>query len=345
MRRFLVMVACAVAAAAAGAPLWGPLPLAAQGQSAAKARPHPTTVQVQVSTDDTADADHEDSSADSGDNSDDDAPATVSKADGDSRTITIGRQFHPTRDATAPMAVNVSYGGGSMVVRPADQEWLYNVRMSYSPRSMTPAVHFDTAARTLRVGSSSINFGPGHDKSADLRLDLARGVPMDVKVEFGAGDVNMQFGGLSVRALSISTGASDATVAFDSPNAIDMDHLKLEVGAAGFKATGLGNARVRNITVAAGVGDVDLDFGGHWTSDIALDLSSALGAVHVHVPTGVVVDHPSSKVIVGSMDDNTDGATGAGSPQTPGGSLYHLRVHGTTAFGAIEFDRHVGAKD
>ena len=243
------------------------------------------------------------------------------------------------------MSVSVSYGGGSMVVRPADQAWLYNVHMSYSPRTMTPAVHFDTAARTLRVSSSSINFGPGHENSGDLRLDLARGVPLDFKVEFGAGDVNMQFGGLSVRNLSISTGASDATVAFDSPNAIDMDNFKLEVGAAGFKATGLGNARVRNITVAAGVGNVDLDFGGHWTSDIALDLSSALGAVHVHVPTGVVVDHPSSKVIVGAMDDNTDGATGAGSPQTPGGPLYHLRVRGTTAFGAIDFDRHVGARD
>lgn len=361
MKHILVMLVCAVVATAAGV-RWdarhgaiaaltrGPATVGAQQATKPKAGgPHTTkSVHIQVSTDDRAEADADSSSSASSDDqedaSDDDSSTPAASSDA-ARTVTISRQFRPSRDATAPLSVNLSYGVGSLTLQPADPSWLYNVRMSYKPEQMTPSVHFDTATHSLRINSSSITVGPGHHDSGDLQVGLARGAPLDMRVEFGAGDLSMQFGGLALRSLWLSTGASDASIAFDSPNTVDMDRLKLEIGAAGFKATGLGNARVKAISVEAGVGDVDLDFGGHWTNDITLELTSALGAVHVHVPQGVIVDHPASKVFIGSMDDNTGGSTGAGSPQKPGGPLYHLRVSGTTALGAIDFDRHVGAKD
>jgi hypothetical protein len=261
------------------------------------------------------------------------------------RTVVTGRQIHAARDTAAPMHVKVVYGVGTLHVAPADAPWLYNVHMAYDQPDKEQTIRFDTASRTLAIGGgpdNDIHIGKRNDSDdSDLRVGLARGVPLDLRVEFGAGDAVLQLGGLSLSNLAVSTGASDATVRFDAPNPIVLDRLKFEVGAAGFKAVNLGNARAKTLIVEAGAGDVDLDFGGHWTNDVTLDLTAALGAVHVHVPRGVVLDQTGSKVVIGSTEDHTGGESGAGGPQTAGGPLYHLRVNGTATLGSINYDRQV----
>jgi hypothetical protein len=300
---------------------------------------------VTVSTD-TA-ADDNDNDNDSADDSDDDnSPAAASAGNHGIRTLVTGRQIHAARDTAAPMHVKITYGVGTLHVAPADAPWLYNVHMAYNQPDKEQTIRFDTASRTLAIGggreSNDIHIGKRNDSDdSDLRVGLARGVPLDLRVEFGAGDAVLQLGGLSLSNLAVSTGASDATVRFDAPNPIVLDRLKFEVGAAGFKAVNLGNANARSLIVEAGAGDVDLDFGGHWTNDVTLDLTAALGAVHVHVPRGVVLDPTSSKIVIGSTEDHTGGTSGAGGPQTAGGPLYHLRVNGTATLGSINYDRQV----
>jgi hypothetical protein len=293
---------------------------------------------------DASDDDNDNNAAD--DNDDDNSPAAASGGDHAVRTLVTGRQFHAARDTAAPLHVKVTYGVGTLHIAPADAPWLYNVHLAYDQPDKEQNIRFDTASRTLAIGGGSqsdeIHIGKHNDtQDSDLRLGLARGVPLDLRVEFGAGDAVLQLGGLSLSNLAVSTGASDATVRFDAPNPIVLDRLKFEVGAAGFKAINLGNANARSLIVEAGAGDVDLDFGGHWTNDVTLDLTAALGAVHIHVPRGVVLDPTGSKVVIGSTEDHTGGASGAGGPQTAGGPLYHLRVNGTATLGSIDYDRQV----
>jgi hypothetical protein len=299
-----------------------------------------------VAVTDTGANDNDDDNDKADDNDDDNSSAAASAGTHAMRTLVSGRQIHAGRDSAAPMHVKVTYGVGTLHVSPADAPWLYNVRLAYDQPDKDQTVRFDTVSRTLAIGggqeSNDIHIGKRNDSDdSDLRLGLARGVPLDLRVEFGAGDAVLQLGGLSLSNLAVSTGASDATVRFDAPNPIVLDRLKFEVGAAGFKAINLGNARAKSLIVEAGAGDVDLDFGGHWTNDVTLDLTAALGAVHVHVPRGVVLDQTGSKVVIGSTEDHTGGASGAGGPQTAGGPLYHLRVNGTATLGSIDYDRQV----
>jgi hypothetical protein len=305
---------------------------------------------VSASMDTAGDADDNDSDNDKPDNDNDDdshAPAASQHgSDRGMRTVTIGRQFRAARDTATPMHVKVVYGVGSLHIAPADAPWLYNVHLAYNRPDKAQNIQYDTVAHSLAIGggpkSDNISIGKRNDtEDSDLRVGLARGVPLDVRVEFGAGDAVLQLGGLSVQDLEVSTGASDATVRFDTPNPIVLDRLKFEVGAAGFKAIGLGNAHARMLDVEAGAGDVDLDFSGRWNGDMTVDLTAALGAVHIHVPPGVVLESTGGKVVIGSSDDRTGGTSGAGGPQTPGGPLYHLRVHGTATLGSIEYDRQV----
>ena len=90
----------------------------------------------------------------------------------------------------------------------------------------------------------------------------------------------------------------------------------------------------------AGVGDVDLDFGGAWNQDVALSVQVALGSVRLHVPRDVgvrlEVDRLLASVDAGDLEkrgdayysDNWDRAT------------RRLRITSKTTFGSLRFDRN-----
>lgn len=293
----------------------------------------------------------DDDDRDTDDQQDDDDQHTVvmprAHDDAGQRSVDDGRLLRPGRDTASPMHVDVTYSMGTLSLEPADGRWLYDVRLNYRSSQEAPRITYDTATRTLRVSGTkhgddvNIDFGdhPSHDRGdEDLHVALAKHVPLDLALHFGAGDATAQLGGLSVEQLTMETGAADVTVSFSSPNPTTLQDMDLKVGAADFEATGLGNAHVRHMNVRAAAGNVDLDFGGRWTGDATLDLKAAIGAVHIHVPTGVVVDlSPSGgKAIIGSVDNSANGPT---TPQTPGGPIYHLHVHSTAALGAIDIDR------
>jgi hypothetical protein len=283
-----------------------------------------------------------DSDSDSDDDDDHDAAtAVLPHGHGSVRTVEIARTLHAARDTGALLHVDVSYATGSLSVSPVDGPWLYDVRVSYRPQTSMPRVSFDSAGHALHVSGSKngdIQFTFGdHNSHADddLHVALGRKVPLDLSIVFGGGDVTAQLGGLSIQRLKLHAGAADAHLAFNDPDPIPLDDLDLKIGAAGFQATGLGNAHVRHMTVQAAAGDIDLDFGGRWTGDATVSIEAALGAVHVHVPRNVEVDQHNSKVVIGSMGDGPGPATA----ETPGGPIYHLRLTSTTSLGSIDFDR------
>ena len=289
-------------------------------------------------SDDTMDMDDEN------DNDDDsDTPSRGmhdAHAGGGQRTVDVSRMLRPARDTIAPLDVHVAYGAGTLSVLPIDGPWLYDVRLNYVPGHESPSIAFDASSHSLNVGTGkkddiNIDFDNHHGHGGDeLRLALARKVPLNLDLTFGAADATAQLGGLSVRHLIIQTGAADAKVAFNSPDPVPLEELDIKTGAASFEAKGLGNAHVQHMTVKGIASDVDLDFGGQWTSDATLDMKAALGAVHIHVPQNVVVDAPGHKTMIGSYD-NSAGEAAPG----PNGKVYHLRIASKAALGSVEIDR------
>jgi hypothetical protein len=188
--------------------------------------------------------------------------------------------------------------------------------------------------------------------------------------EVGAADVKIDLGGLAVNRLTLETGAADATLAFSSPNAIPMQAMILKVGAAGFKATGLANARCSHIMLKAGIGDWDLYFDGQWTGDITLDAKIGLGSLTIHVPDDVRIDQ-NANVVLGAvtghlnatadtasdddeMDDDDSASTAArtharshahaqSQPSTP--AAHTLHIVGSATLGEIEFDHKLAGED
>lgn len=201
------------------------------------------------------------------------------------RTVTMSRQV----TSTEPLDVRVSYGAGRFRVRSADGDALYRMHLRYDEEAYEPMA--ELADGRLRLGVDvirrSIHLGKGD--RGEMDLELGTGVPMDLKLDFGAVRADVDLGGLSLTDLRLSTGASDARVDVSRPNPVRMGRAELQVGAADFTARHLGNLNTERIAVSAGVGDVTLEFTGEWRRDARVSVDMGLGSLRLRFPEGLGV--------------------------------------------------------
>ena len=217
------------------------------------------------------------------------------------------------------------------------------MQLRYDDERTRPVHEYDPVARSATLGVEGQNIRLArhfNEKNAgEMRLGLSNAVPLDLDLELGATQARVDAGGLALNNLRVVTGAADAVLDFSAPNKARMRHLDVNLGAAGFAITNLGNANVAAIRVDGGVGRVDLDFGGAIQQDVSVDANVALGKLTLHVPEDVGIrvevqrllasfDHPGLyKRGNAYYSDNWDTAK------------VRIRVRAETVFGAIEIDR------
>lgn len=202
------------------------------------------------------------------------------------RTVTMSRQASGQQE----LRVQVEYGAGTFTVRPAEQGLLYRMQLRYDEETFEPRA--ELSGSRLRLGVEGIRKGMRLGRKyegGEMDLTLARGIPMDLDLEFGAVRADLDLGGLSLTDLDLSTGASESTVDVSEPNPVSLRSASFEVGAADFTARRLGNLNARTISVDAGVGSVSLWFDGTWLQDADVDIQMGLGSLELHLPEGLGV--------------------------------------------------------
>jgi hypothetical protein len=202
------------------------------------------------------------------------------------RTVTMSRQISGEDD----LRVRVSYGAGRFTVGPAEKGVLYRMQLRYDEEVFEPRTVYEGNRLELGVEGvgKSIRIGKGRS-GGEMDLRLARGVPMDLDLEFGAVKAELDLGGLSLTELSLSTGASESVVDVSEPNPESMGTASFEVGAAAFTARHLGNLNAEHLRVDAGVGEVRLWFTGEWRQDATVFVDMGLGALELRFPEGLGV--------------------------------------------------------
>ncbi len=199
------------------------------------------------------------------------------------RTVTMSRQLSDN-DA---VRVFVEYGAGHLKVRSVDESLLYRMNLRYDEDSFEPIADF--SGDRLRVGVESTRRGirvTGRH-SGELELELARGVPMDLDLKYGAVRADIDLGGLALTDLTLKTGASESIVDISEPNPARMRRATFEVGAAEFTVNNLGNLNAERIELDAGVGSITLGLGGRWQRDAHLSIDMGLGTLELRVPEGL----------------------------------------------------------
>lgn len=255
------------------------------------------------------------------------------------RSMESARQLRDTASRT----VRVRYGAGKLDIQHAAAPLLYSMEMRYDAERTEPINEYDAAARTLRVGIREGKSSFGRDtEGGRMRLALTRAVPLALYMELGAVEADLNLTGLALSSLQVQSGASDARIRFDSLNPVRMRALSIKVGAAHVRANELANANAEEIQVEVGVGSVELDFGGQWSSDIRLDLQLALGGASIRVPSEVGIRIEMDKFLVSFQHDGLEKRGDAYYSSNWDTARHRLRVRSRTAFGKIEVERTGG---
>ena len=203
----------------------------------------------------------------------------------DWRTTSIMRQ-HTGEQA---LDVEIGYGAGTLTVEPSDGPMLYQASLRYDANGFEPVAEYTNGRLRLGVDNHDrMDMGDHEDdEGGRMALRLGRGVPLDLDFEFGAALAEIELGGLSVRRLELSTGASETRVRFSERNPIRMESLTIDVGAADFAMRGIGNANARKIRLNGGVAEMELDFSGAWSGDTHLEADFGLGSLTLRIPRDV----------------------------------------------------------
>jgi len=178
--------------------------------------------------------------------------------------------------------VEIEYAAGQLTLAPAPRGTLYRANMRYDATAFTPRMTF--AGNRFRVGVDGGNVRGRNLKSGTLDLRLSPDVPVDLDLEFGAAEANIELGGLRIRNAHIATGASSTTLTVSAPNLDTCRQLTIQVGAAKFEANRLGNLNAQRLEVEGGVGEIILDFTGTWRTNMNATVEMGLGSLTLRVP-------------------------------------------------------------
>jgi len=195
------------------------------------------------------------------------------------------------RDASERVRVSLNMGAGDLKVSSGTQK-LMQAYFNYNVPDLKPETHFSTAGGIgdLRVEQPSHHTQIGNMKYEwDLRMSGL--VPLDIHVNFGAGQAQLDLGGLDLRSVQIDMGVGQLVMDLRGNPKHDYN-VKVNGG--------VGEATVRlpaNIGIDArasgGIGDISVrglrKEAGHWVNGaynepgvkIRLDVHGGVGSIRL----------------------------------------------------------------
>jgi hypothetical protein len=135
----------------------------------------------------------------------------------------------------------------------------------------------------------------------EMDLKLAKGKPFRLKLKSGAGDCNLDLGGLPIKDFVIKQGAGQTKLTFSARNPEVMDSLEFKLGAGNLVASHLLNANFKRLLIEGGAGSYSLGFEGELVHEATVEIKSAVSSTDVYIPKGIAVKVLADRAL-GSVD-------------------------------------------
>ena len=201
---------------------------------------------------------------------------------------------NPESDETR---LTISFGAGKLTLSPGSEgKNLVDGTAIYNVQDLKPQIQKD--GNSIEIKQGDFHRLPAFEDMKnewDLKLSDS---PLDLTVQAGAYEGDLELGGLALRSLTVRDGASDVDLSFLEPNQTEMSILRYETGASNVKLTGLANANFSTLTFSGGAGDYTLDFSGELQQDAVVTIEAGFGNLSLVVPedTHAVVTVESAAV-------------------------------------------------
>jgi hypothetical protein len=115
-------------------------------------------------------------------------------------------------------------------------------------------------------------------------VELSPQADLALELNLGAGEADLDLGGLRITSLRLETGASRANVRFSAPNRARCQSAVFAAGAADLAIYRLGNSRCEAVKVEGGIGKLTLDFGGALEATQKAQITLAMGELRLRLP-------------------------------------------------------------
>jgi hypothetical protein len=180
--------------------------------------------------------------------------------------------------------LSLSFGAGELKLS-SGAEGLVEGSALYNVREMKPEVIKNGA--NIEINQDNFEGIPpfnGMKNQWDLQLGST---PMELTIDAGAYEGNMELGGLALKSLTMKDGAASVNLSFSEPNLIEMSELSYSTGASEVKLNSLGNANFSKFDFDGGAGSYTLDFSGELQRDASVKVNTGLSDLTIIIPEGV----------------------------------------------------------
>lgn len=255
------------------------------------------------------------------------------------RTIESARQLTNTDETK----VTLTFAGGKFELSPLPGQLLYQMQLHYDEQAADAVHEFNAAGHQLTLGMSRSEMGwhalramKKNDSGASMTVGINPAVPVDLSLELGGTEADIELGGMRVKTLRLKMGLAGGKVAFSSPNMIVMDELSLDVGMGGVAFENLGNANVSQININGGMDGVSLDFGEKVMHDVKINADVAFGGLKIQVPSTAGVMIQADTKLASFKPQGFTKMNGAWFTPNWNQSSTHVTIVANAAFGGLE---------
>jgi len=191
------------------------------------------------------------------------------------------------------LRAEIEYAAGRVHVGPSKGGGLYEMNLRYDPSRFRPIGEFG-ADEVVRLGAEAI--GRGGFRIGRRRLlpqtaeiGFAPEAALELRMVLGAGDAELDLGGLRLQGLRLWSGASRSTVRFGEPNPVPCGSAEFKSGAGELIIEEAGNSGCPDWRFEGGVGSIQIDLSGAWRGDPSMHLTLAVGGVVFKAPADMGV--------------------------------------------------------
>ena len=193
----------------------------------------------------------------------------------------------PLPNGNDPVHLKLAIDTGELSINPGATDALVQGKITYNVKDFKPQVLTQGNTIIIQQGEAGFKGLPDFPGEFNNVWDLKLGQkPIDLAINTGATDSQLELGGLSLLGLTITQGASNFKLSFLQPNLVEMTGLTVSTGAGNLTLAGLANAHTSRIDFKSGFGTSTLDFTGNLQSDLFVYIDGAAGNIHIIVPQG-----------------------------------------------------------
>lgn len=213
----------------------------------------------------------------------------LSFRDSDSENLVIEQLAVPVPE-NLPAQVVLQFGAGELNISPGGATPLIAGTARYDIEELKPQLN--VRGNDIRLSSGELDempsFNFNFDRDLTNRWDLQLGTaPMTLALQAGAFEGDLELGGLDLRWLSVSSGASSLELRFSEPNLGQMGDMRVSTGASDVSLSGLANANFETFSFDGGAGNFELDFSGELKRDAEVEISAALSSLSLVIPSDI----------------------------------------------------------